>query len=375
MAEQALRPGRPFPGFAAVRCGTRRLGDWAYERLGLRSLTYHVPSYANSLPYLLGGITLFGILVLVVTGVYLAQFYHPDPADAHASVFYIVTQARLGDFVRSVHYWTAHIVMITLLLHLLRVSVNGAYRAPREVTWAIGAGLLAVMMGFFFTGTVIKWDQEGFEALGHNEEMGNLLGRLGVWFTTEFSRSTSLLERVYVAHTTALPALLTLLVLGHILLIRYHGIAPRPGERESELAREVSAAERGEQVREVSHFNVHIQKIAGYGLVITAIAVVLSMLRAAPLGPPPTPGIEVTKPPWVFIWLYPFENWWGLKALLWVPVGLGVTLALVPFLDRLRTNSSRRRWLALAVAIVLLAALVALGIYASVTTPAKHLME
>ena len=164
----------------APRNGLRVTTEWVYGRLGLRSLTYHVPSYANAIPYLLGGITLFGILILIATGIYLAQFYHPNPTDAHASVFYIVTEAQLGDFVRSVHFWTANIVMITLLLHLLRVVIGGAYRAPREVTWAIGVGLLVVMLGFFFTGTVLKWDQEAFEALGHNEAIGTILGSLGV---------------------------------------------------------------------------------------------------------------------------------------------------------------------------------------------------
>ena len=61
-----------------TRNGLRVTTEWVYERLGLRSLTYHVPSYANAIPYLLGGITLFGILILITTGIYLAQFYHPD---------------------------------------------------------------------------------------------------------------------------------------------------------------------------------------------------------------------------------------------------------------------------------------------------------
>ncbi len=358
-----------------IRGGMRSVGTWLYGRLGLRNLTYHVPAYANAVPYLLGGITLFGILILIATGIYLAQYYHPDPADAHASVFYITTQARLGDFLRSVHYWTANIVMVSLVLHFLRVLIWGAYRAPREVTWAVGVGLLAVMTGFFFTGTVIKWDQEGFEALGHNEEIGKLLGGLAAWFTTEFSRSVPLLERVYVAHVSILPALLTLLVLGHVYLIRYHGIAPRPGEEEAEVKAAIQTAERGEHVAGVSHFNVHVRKIVGYGLLLAVAAGALSLVWAAPLGPPATPGMEVTKPPWVLIWLYPFENWWGLKSLLWIPVGLIIVLLLVPALDRFHVNSRQRAWLIAGIAVVILAALLALGIYARVTAPAEHLVE
>jgi len=351
------------------------IANWIYQRLGLQSLTYHVPAYANAVPYLLGGITLFGILILIATGIYLAQYYHPDPADAHASVFYITTEARLGDFLRSVHYWTANIVMVSLLLHFLRVLIWGAYRAPREVTWAVGVGLLTVMMGFFFTGTVIKWDQEGFEALGHNEEIGNLLGGMGAWFTTEFSRSVPLLERVYTAHVTILPALLTLLVIGHVYLIRFHGIAPRPTDEPAKLSAEIHEADVGHHARGVSHFNIHIRKIAAYGLLMAAFIGVLSLLFGAPLGQLPVPGEEITKPPWMFVWLYPFEDWFGVKSLLWVPIVLGIGLLLVPFLDRFRTNSRRRLFLVVGITVIVLAAMLALGLYGWESTPAKHLMD
>lgn len=362
-------------GTAIPRRTWGALWDWLDTRLALRALAYHVPAYANRLPYLLGGITLVGILVLIVTGVYLAQFYHPDPADAHASVLYIINEAQLGDFVRGVHYWTANIVMVTLLLHIGRVLIWGAYRAPREVTWLAGVGLLVVMMGLFFTGTVLKWDQEAFEALGHNEEIGSLLGGLGAWFTAEFSRGTSLLERVYTAHVTILPALLTAVAAVHLLLIRLHGIAPRPGEKEEEIKERVAAAELGRPVAEVSHFDVHLRKVAGYGLLLTALAIVLALVLAPPLGPAPVPGEEVTKPPWVFLWLYPFENWWGLTSLLWIPIALVAALALIPFLDRSASKSWRTRWPLLLAAAVVFAAIVALGFYGWSTTPAAHLME
>jgi len=153
------------------------------ERLGLSGLAYPVPEYANSLPYVLGGITLIGFVILIVTGVVLAQFYHPHPSDAHESVLYIITEAPWGDFIRSVHFWTANLMVVTALLHLIRVFVTGSYKRPREFNWLVGVGLLAVTLGFVFTGTVLKWDQEGVEALAHNWEIGELLGLWGVWFT------------------------------------------------------------------------------------------------------------------------------------------------------------------------------------------------
>ncbi len=101
--------------------------------MGLKGISYPVPGHANSLPYTLGGITIAGFLILFVTGLYLAQFYHPHPVDAHESVVYIITGVPLGDLVRSIPFWTAQMVTVTVLLHLLRVLFADSYKRPREI--------------------------------------------------------------------------------------------------------------------------------------------------------------------------------------------------------------------------------------------------
>ena len=82
-----------------------------------------------------------------------------------------------GEFTRGVHFWGANLVVITMSLHILRVFVSGSYKRPRELNWVIGVGLFALTMAFFFTGTVLKWDQEAFEALQHQEAIARILGR------------------------------------------------------------------------------------------------------------------------------------------------------------------------------------------------------
>ena len=84
-------------------------------------MSYPVPDHANSLWYTLGGITFVGFIVLILTGVYLAQFYHPHPAQARESVLYIRDVAPIGDLVRGIHVWLASLVTLTAFLHLLRV--------------------------------------------------------------------------------------------------------------------------------------------------------------------------------------------------------------------------------------------------------------
>ena len=348
-----------------------RVWRWIDERLGLEDLSYPVPAHANSVLYTLGGITLFGIMILIATGVYLTQFYHPHPTEARQSVEYIITTARLGDFFRSLHFWMANLVMITLLLHALRVFVSGAYRAPRELNWIAGLGLFAVFMGLVFTGTVLKWDQEGWEALQHNEEIGKLLGGAGVWFTTEFTTSTPILQRLFIAHVAILPLLLLGLVAVHFFLIKHHGIASLPGHEERRPARRTDTADAIEHEGYVPFTN-HLLHIAGWGLLVTALASVLALLISAPLGDVIDPGEEKTKPLWMFLPLFPFEDWIGIKALLWLPIAGFAGLAAVPFIDRFGSSSLRRRWILVAAAVVVVAALALLAIYAQVSTPGQH---
>ncbi|SRR5581483_4086535 len=341
-----------------------KLGEWLTERLGLRGLAYNVPEHANSLPYTLGGITFMGFIILIITGIYLAQFYHPHPADAHDSVVYIITGAPLGDLVRSIHFWTAQIVTVTVLLHLLRVLFTGSYKRPREINWFVGLGLLAVTLGLAFTGSVLKFDQEGLEALQHNKEAAELIGGLGAWFSAEFSRTVPLLTRLFDGHTAVLPLIFALLVVVHFYLVKQHGISPKVTP-EATTSATVGEGE--------SHFNVHVRRMAGYGLLVFCLALSLSLLLPAPLGQPGVAGAEVTKPWWMFIWLFPAEATWGVRALVIVPVVLGLLLALVPILDRSPYLSPSRRKGLLVIAGVVLVIIVVSGIYATLQPVSAHL--
>lgn len=357
---------------ALDRQGTAdRAWKWIDERLGLQDLAYPVPAHANSVLYTLGGITFFGILVLIGTGIYLAQFYHADPPEARESVEYIISTARLGDFVRSLHFWMANLVTITLLLHALRVFATGAYRAPRELNWIVGVGLLAAMLGLVFTGTVLKWDQEGWEALQHNEEIGKLLGGAGVWFTSDFTTSTPILMRLFIAHVAILPVLLLGLVAVHFFLVKHHGVSSLPGHEERRPTRRTDTAE---AIRAEGYvpFTNHLLHILGWGLLLTALGSVLALVVSAPLGEVINPSEENTKPLWMFLPLYPFEDWFGIRALLWLPVAAFIGLLTVPFIDRFGSSSMRRRWILIALAVVVIAVLVGLAIYAQMSTPAEH---
>ena len=342
----------------------RRAWEAIDERLGLSGLGYPVPAHANRIGYILGGISFFGFLILAATGVWLAQFYHPTPEAARESVVYIMNAAPLGDVVRGIHFWTANLVMATVLLHMGRVYVTGAYKRPREVNWLIGLGLLTITVGLIFTGTVLKWDQEGFEALGHNVEIGDLIGAFGFWFSPTFGASLPIVGRLYIAHVVILPALGTFLLIAHFLLVKRHGISPLPAESDAAVDGGPQPSKGG------STFVAHLVRMAGFGLIILGVTTVLSLVVRTPLGASPDPSVEVSKPWWMFLPFYPFEDWFGLPALLWAPGLLVGALALVPFLDRSRYRVPGRRRAFIVAGAAVLVALIALVAYA-LATPAK----
>lgn len=355
-AADSAQPTMATP--ASERPWAGRLLDAVDERLGLTALEYPVPAHANTLGWSLGGLTAAALGLLIISGVVLAQFFNPTPEMANLSVREISTQVPLGRFVRGLHFWAAQAMYVLVTLHLLRVFLTGSYKRPREANWLIGVAMLALTIGAIFTGTVIKWDQEGFEALAHNLEIANLLGGLGTWFSADFAESLPIIVRLYVAHVAVIPGLILGLLALHFLLVKRHGISPKPATGAT---------------RPTTPFTRHLARLAGFALALVGMIGLLAVLFPPPIGPTPVEGIEVTRPLWMFWWLFALENWWGLPAILWGSVALFALLAAVPFIDRRRERYWRRRPVALAAAGIVLAALVALTVVTALTSSVEHL--
>jgi quinol-cytochrome oxidoreductase complex cytochrome b subunit len=337
-----------------------RGGWWASvdARLALHNFLYEVPAYANTLPYVLGAITLAGLAILIGTGILLGQFYAPDPTVANQSIRSIMTQVPAGEAIRGVHVWAAHFTIIALILHVVRVYATGAYRFPREANWAVGVGLLATMLALFFSGTVLRWDQAGIEALEHNIAFAALLGVFGGWFSPAFSSHVPLLTRLYMAHVSLLPLLLFILLVAHVYLVRQHGISPH-----------LTRADAGAATRT---FAQHLKKAAAYGGVMLGLSLALSVLLPIGEGAAPVSGIEVTKPPWLFLPLYGLENLFGLRGF-WGAALFFVWLLAVPIVDRDRAPGWRGRRRALGAGAAVLAVLIGLAMYAWLRQPVSHL--
>ena len=142
--------------------------DWVDERTGLRGALAHALDEpirgGASLVYVFGSVLTFVLINQMVTGALLAAFYAPSATTAWASVAYIQDQVWLGWFIRGMHSGGASMMVVTLLLHLVQVTVYGAYRRPREVNWWTGLLLAGLVMGFALTGYLLPWDQKGYWA-------------------------------------------------------------------------------------------------------------------------------------------------------------------------------------------------------------------
>jgi quinol-cytochrome oxidoreductase complex cytochrome b subunit len=169
------------------------------------------------------------------------------------------------------------------------------------------------------------------------------------------------------AHVVILPALGTLLLIAHFLLVKRLGISSLPAAHDAAVDGGPAPAKEG------STFAAHLVRMAGFGLLILAVTTIMAIVLPAGLGPRPIPGTETTKPPWMFLPFYPFENWFGLAALVWVPAILFGALALLPFIDRSPYRSPLRRRLLIVIGAVVVLGLVALVVYATVTQPQSHI--
>ncbi|MGH2577538.1 MAG: cytochrome b N-terminal domain-containing protein [Actinomycetota bacterium] len=179
--------------------------------------------------------------ILFVSGMYLMFFYHPAVPQAYFDMHLLATSVAFGQFVRNIHRWAAHLMVVVVVVHLLRVFYAGAYKAPRQFNWVIGVGLLVLTLLFSFTGYLLPWDQLAFWAITVGTNIAGYLPLMG-----DEARQMLLggpdvggnaLLRFYVLHIYVLPALLILLLAVHIWRVRKDGFAIADREEAESVAR------------------------------------------------------------------------------------------------------------------------------------------
>ena len=325
---------------------------------------------------------LFGILTL--TGVYLMFVYTPSPTAAYGDMQHLKTSVGFGQLIRNVHRWSAHLMVLTVALHMVRVFYAGAYKRPREFNWVIGVVLLLITLAFSFTGYLLPWDQLSYWAVTVGTNLVHYVpvlgGQLQDLLIGGDQIGPSTLLRFYAFHVAVLPALLAMILAVHIWRVRKDGFAVKrtsvgafeeaatsrspalpgaPGALYGERTRllgvvdreSVTAEERGvdDTVFAWPHLVArHVVVLLG----VSALVIGLGVAFAAPLRGLANPNVtpEPSKAPWYFSGLQELLSHFDpLVAGILVPGGAVLVLLLLPYLDRNPATEARNRKVAVLV--------------------------
>jgi cytochrome b6 len=215
----------------------KHIAGWFEERLMLKSLREFashktVPVHSATPWYYFGGITLFLFVIQVLTGVLLLLYYRPTPSDAYESVQFIMTRVQFGWLVRSVHSWSANLMILSAFVHMFSVVFLRAYRRPRELTWFSGIALLGLALAFGFSGYLLPWNTISYFATKVGTDMAASVPLIGPHLA-RFLRGGgdvggATLTRFFGFHVAVLPGLATLFLLVHLVLVQTFGISTPP---------------------------------------------------------------------------------------------------------------------------------------------------
>ncbi len=287
-----------------------------------------------------GGIAAFLMLILGLTGILEMFYYVPNPQEAALSVQTLTYHVPFGGFVRSLHYWSAQLLLVVAAVHLLRVVFTAAYGQPRRFNYLLGLGLFLLAILLDFTGYILRWDAgicfplvTGTNLLKTIPLIGNFLFHIAVGSGEEVC-STALL-RFYIWHIFGLTLAATILVAWHAFRVRRDGgIAVPPPRLRTDNAR----ISRNELVRR------EMLAILGVGIVL----ILMASFLPAPIAPAMTDtsmAAENARAPWFFLWVQQMLKWGDpLTFGVLVPLGMIAVLALIPYALPRPADSDIGRW-------------------------------
>ena len=276
------------------------VASWFGDRLPVSGRQFQeltnepVPYHLKRWWFALGGTPAYLFIVQIITGILLAFYYESSPTTAYASVEHITNEVSFGWYIRSVHKWAATLMIVSVILHQMRVFFTGAYRDPREINWVVGMCLLLCTLITGFTGYSLVYEQLSFwgATVGANISdtvpvVGGFIKRM-MLAGDAYNQST--LSRFFVLHAAILPVTIVFLVALHITIIRLQGVTEFQFEDEEEGG------------KTFNFFPDHLYTELIIGLVLMVVLSALATILPATLGPEADPlqTPEVIKPEWFF---------------------------------------------------------------------------
>jgi quinol-cytochrome oxidoreductase complex cytochrome b subunit len=374
--ESLFRTGAP----SSDRARTQTVfGNFLYH---IHATRIHRRSLQFTATFGLGVAALASFLIAALTGILLMIYYTPSVELAYDSVKDIHYTVPTGRFIRNLHRWSAHVMVITVILHAVRVFFTASYKKPREFNWVIGLGLLVLTLGLSFTGYLLPWDQLAFWAatIGANiasspRELTDALG-ITAWFDPGgLSKQLLLgaeevgqpaLTRFYLLHVMILPILLLYLIGLHFWRIRKDGGLARPTDEELTAAGLLPATEREQApagafprgpgktyglmaiVRgrtsvvgrgpenTVPAYPTAFRAEMAVVMIVVAVCLILAFVSDAPLKEKANALVpeNPAKAPWYFLGIQELVSYSAFTGGVFLPGLVLLGLALIPFLDR-----------------------------------------
>ncbi len=225
--ESIFRPGSPF---------RKGYSDSPRNRsyVIMNNVLYHlhpvkVKRHGVRLSYTLclGGLSFFLFILLTITGIFLMFYYRPTSPAAFEDIQALQSGVAFDSLVRNMHRWGAHLMVLTVFLHMARVFYHGAYKPPREFNWVVGVVLLFLTLLLSFTGYLLPWDQLALWAVTVGSNMAGFTPVFGEQVTFALlggPRVTAdTLLRWYVLHVLFLPFIMVVFLAVHFWRVRKDG--------------------------------------------------------------------------------------------------------------------------------------------------------
>ena len=353
---------------------------WLDERVGVSDFAKlakkkEVPLHRHTFWYYFGGMTLFLFAIQVGTGILLLLYYRPSAGEAFESIQFIMTEVQFGWLVRSIHSWSANLMIFAMFVHLFSALLLNAYRRPREMTWLSGGGLLGLSLAFGFTGYLLPWNELAFFATRVGTEIPGVIPVIGPFVRrllrggNEVTGAT--LTRFYGVHVAILPALVTVVLGLHLFLVQKHGMSRPPSVEGS-----------GEGKRSMPFFpNFFLRDLVGWLCALGVLAALAAYFpaelgkKADPFQPAPV-GI---KPEWYFMAMFQTlkllpAHILGIEGELLGVLGFGVIgliLIAMPFIDRRAVSGKTSSRLAVGFGLLLIVYSVVLTYLGYTMSPMK----
>jgi cytochrome b6 len=248
-----------------------------------------------------------------------------------------------GNIIRSIHHWSANLMVLSLFVHMFSTFFMKAYRPPREFTWLSGAVLMAITLVFGFSGYLLPWDDLAFFAtrvgLAETEKaplIGPILANLargGPDVTIDT------IGRFYVLHVMAMPIIILTVIGIHLFFIQVQGVS----EPDSFAALPESKKKYHKFFTEFMFAELPVW------LFLSALLVFLAAAFPRALAPEADPFAAAPvgiKPEWYFLSQFQLLKMFpgGVEMVgmaLWSLIPLGILI--VPFVDRAIPSDNRGR--------------------------------